>query len=105
MSPCSQVTPGEGRLLACLYAHGDKISGRCEYALYDAAARLQRGIAALSFVANECRDDLKQHCAGVKVGKGRLISCLLKNDAEVTDRCKQAIKDVNLRKDPLIWIT
>ena len=33
---CSQVTPGEGRLLACAYAHQDKLSGRCEFALYDA---------------------------------------------------------------------
>ncbi|NIV22045.1 MAG: hypothetical protein GWN51_00030, partial [Gemmatimonadetes bacterium] len=36
---CSQVSPGEGRLLACFYAHGDKLSGQCEYALYDAAAQ------------------------------------------------------------------
>jgi len=34
---CSQVTLGEGRLLACFYAHEDKISGRCQYALYEGA--------------------------------------------------------------------
>ena len=34
---CKDVTPGDGRILACLYAHGDKLSGQCEYALYDAA--------------------------------------------------------------------
>ena len=39
---CSQVTPGEGRILACLYAHEDKLSAKCEYALYDAAAQLER---------------------------------------------------------------
>ena len=39
---CKTVTPGEGRVLACLYAYGDKLSGKCEYALYDAAARLER---------------------------------------------------------------
>jgi len=99
-SYCSQVTPGQGRVLACLYAHGDKISGRCEYALYDAAARLERAVAALSYVVNECRGDLEQHCAGVKAGKGRLLACLKKNDTQVTDRCKQAIKDVDLRYNP-----
>jgi len=96
-SYCSQVTPGEGRILACLYAHGDKISGQCEYALYDAAALLERAVAALSYVINECRGDFEQHCAEVKAGKGRLLACLKKNDAKVTDRCKQAIKDVDLR--------
>jgi hypothetical protein len=33
---CAGVTPGERRLLACLYAHGDKLSGQSDYALYDA---------------------------------------------------------------------
>jgi len=96
-SYCSQVTPGKGRLLACLYAHGDKISGRCEYALFDAAVQLERAVAALSYAVNECRSDLEQHCAAVKAGQGRLLTCLEKNDAQVTDRCKHAIKDVGLR--------
>ncbi len=26
----SEVTPGEGRIMACLYADTDKITGRCE---------------------------------------------------------------------------
>ena len=30
---CSQVTPGNGRLLHCVAAHEDKISGQCEYCL------------------------------------------------------------------------
>ncbi len=33
---CKNVTPGEQRILACLYAHEDKLSGRCVYALYNA---------------------------------------------------------------------
>jgi hypothetical protein len=55
---CKDVTPGEGRVLACLYAFGDKLSPKCEYALYDAAAQLERAVAALSYVANECDADL-----------------------------------------------
>jgi hypothetical protein len=27
---CKDVTPGEGRILACLYARNDKLSGKCE---------------------------------------------------------------------------
>ncbi len=44
---CKDVTPGEGRVLACLYAFSDKLSGKCEYALYDAAAQLERAVAIL----------------------------------------------------------
>jgi hypothetical protein len=97
-SYCSKVTPGEGRFLACLYAHGDKISGQCEYALYDAAAQLERFIAALSYVVNECEDDLKQYCASVQAGEGRLAECLLvKNKDKISKRCNQAMKDVDLK--------
>jgi len=94
---CSNVTPGEGRVLACLYAYEDKLSGRCEYALYDAAVQLERAVAALSYVVNECSSDLKQYCAGVAAGEGRLLQCLQKNDAQVSQRCKQARKDVGLK--------
>jgi len=95
---CEDVTPGEGRILACLYAHEDKLTGRCEYALYDAAVQLERVVAALTYVTNECRDDLKAYCADVKPGEGRLIDCIEKNNEKVSDRCKQAIKDTALKK-------
>lgn len=95
---CKGVTPGEGRVLACLYAYQDKLSNRCEYALYDAAAQLERVISALTYVANECRDDLKAYCSGVKPGEGRLLDCLNKNTEKVSGRCKQAIKDVGIKK-------
>ena len=94
---CSQVTPGQGRILGCLYAYQDKLSGQCEYALYDAAAQLERAIAALSYVVNECGDDLDKHCSSVPAGEGRLLNCLEKNDTQVSGRCKQALKDVGLK--------
>jgi len=95
---CKDVKPGDGRLLACLYANSDKISARCEYALYDAASQLERALTALTYVANECRDDLKANCANINPGEGRLLTCLEKNDAKVSGRCRQALKDVGLKK-------
>ena len=94
---CSSVTAGEGRMLACLYAHNDKLSGRCEYALYDASVQLERAVAGLSYIMNECSSDLNKYCAGVAAGEGRLHDCLQKNDAKVSNRCKQARKDVGIK--------
>jgi hypothetical protein len=93
---CKEVTPGDGRVLACLYAHQDKLSTRCEYAIFDAAAQLQRAVNALSYVAAECDDDLERFCANVEPGEGRLLNCLEKNEKKVSQRCKQAIQDVGL---------
>jgi hypothetical protein len=95
---CKDVTPGNNRLLACIYAHEDKLSGRCEYALYDAAAQLEHAVASLSYAAAECDDDLEKYCANVDVGGGRLLACLDKNEKKVSGRCKQALKDVGLKK-------
>jgi hypothetical protein len=94
---CSQVTPGQGRILACLYAHEDKLSAKCDYALYDAAAQLERAVAALSYVANECNEDLDKFCESIEPGKERLLDCLDKHDKQVSKRCKQAIKDVGVK--------
>ncbi len=93
---CSKVTPGNQRVLACLYAHEDKLSGRCEYALYDAAAQLQRALGAISYVVNECKTDLDKHCSTIEPGGGRLAACIKRNEAGLTPRCSQAIKDVDL---------
>ena len=95
---CKDVTPGQGRVLACLYAHSDKLSGRCEYALYDAAAQLERAVAALSYAVNECKEDLGKLCSDVPAGQGRLLNCLEKNDSQVSGRCKQALKDTGLKQ-------
>ena len=94
---CGQVTPGQGRILACLFAHGDKLSAKCEFALYDAAVQLERAVAALGYVANECDADLDKFCGSVEAGEGRLLDCLEKHDKQVSERCKQAIKEVGLK--------
>jgi hypothetical protein len=94
---CKDVTPGEGRILACLYAHSDKLTGQCEYALYDAAVQLERFVAALSYIANECDADLEKFCAEIAVGEGRVLKCLDENGDKISARCTQALKDVGAK--------
>jgi len=95
---CKDVTPGQKRVLACLYAYGDKLSGKCEYALYDAAVQLERAIAALSYVVNECTEDLNKFCAEVEAGEGRLLVCLDEHAPDVSARCKDAISEVIVKE-------
>lgn len=91
---CSQVSPGEGRMLACFYAHEDKLSGRCQFALYDAAAQLEHAVSALNYVAGECEEDIMAHCADVQLGEGRVIECLQSQGETVSNSCRQAMNDV-----------
>ncbi len=41
---CNDVTPGEARVLACLYAHEDKLPERCLFALFEASNQLDRSL-------------------------------------------------------------
>jgi hypothetical protein len=94
---CAEVTPDEGRLLACLYAHGDKLTKQCDYALYNAAARLERAIGAITYVASECRAELETHCADVDVGEGRVAQCLKDHAAELSPACGQALTEAGVQ--------
>jgi hypothetical protein len=88
---CSQVTPGNGRLLHCMAAHEDKISGQCSYALYRAANLLEQLATAINYVAQECRADIETHCSDVVIGENRVLSCLADHDAELAESCKTAL--------------
>ena len=94
---CAEVTPDEGRLLACLYAHGDKLSNQCDYALYTAAARLERAISAITYVASECRAEIETQCAGIAAGQGRMAQCLKDHKGELSPGCDLAMTEVGLR--------
>jgi len=52
------VKPGVGRILARLYSYQDKLPEKCEYELYYAAARLEKAVVALRYVAKECEADM-----------------------------------------------
>jgi len=93
---CSQVTPGEGRLLACAYAHEDKLSGGCTWAIYKGVAELEAFVDAVVEVATACEGDLMEFCAEVELGEGQVATCLLEHKAEVTDDCRAAIDDAGL---------
>jgi hypothetical protein len=94
---CKNITPGEGRILACLYAYEDKLSPGCWYHLYNASAELQQAVAAFIYAARECRDDVAAYCALTPPGKGRLLNCLDKQKG-LSGRCSQALRDVGLKQ-------
>jgi hypothetical protein len=91
---CSQVTPGQNRLLACIYAHGDKLSGQCEKALFEAAAALERAINTMAYLADQCRTDIESKCANIQPGEGRIAQCLAGHKDSLSQPCTQAITEV-----------
>jgi len=90
---CSKVTPGRGRIVACLYAHGDKLSDQCSISIEVGVVQLRMLLSAVSHVVEQCQKDLDNNCADVEIGGGRMYQCLLKNRAKLEQKCQVAFSD------------
>jgi Cysteine rich repeat len=77
-SLCAGITPGEGRIHACLQSHISELSVGC-------SARLSRA----AWVAKECHADIQQFCPHAVYGS--IASCMKPHLGEVSDPCKGAL--------------
>ncbi len=93
---CGRITPGSGRIVACLYAHEDGLSRRCDYLLLDAAAELQNTMAALQRVADVCKPDIDLLCGKVESGEGRVARCLKAKQQALSAPCHDAFEKIGI---------
>lgn len=94
---CSQVTPGEGRLLACAYAHEDKLSDSCDQAISEAADQLDWFLHEVKAAIETCAVDIEKHCSEVAAGEGRIYRCLKKKKDELDPDCGGVVDEVTAR--------
>ncbi len=98
VSYCSTVTPGRGRIAACLFAHNDKLSEQCEGMLEIGMNQLSIILSTVNYVVEQCYRDIDKHCEGVVIGGGRLHKCLSNNRDKLEKNCHavftQAEKDL-----------
>ena len=91
---CTNVTPGEGRMIYCMQAFEDKISPRCAFDLGEIVLDLQASTDALKTAVNACRVEIGGVCGKVQPGSGRIAACLVANKATVSKDCSDAIQKV-----------
>ncbi|MEM6550433.1 MAG: cysteine rich repeat-containing protein [Pseudomonadota bacterium] len=84
---CAEVTPGHGRISACLYAHEEKLSEACDAATVEMADTLDLFFARIREVGIACGEDIHTHCEGIAIGGGRIMSCLRENVSVVSASC------------------
>ena len=88
---CAFVTPGDGRIASCLYAHSDRISDTCHQATAATDSILEMLFDRVNETYNLCSVDIQAHCSGTARGGGRIIGCLIQNKAKVNAECVQSI--------------
>ncbi len=94
---CGQVTPGNGHIVACLYAHEDTLSDNCDAATEDHANLLDWFFESVRYVMDQCADDIQKHCGDVAFGGGRIFSCLVEKTSSLTDGCKALVPEMSKR--------
>jgi hypothetical protein len=88
---CSDVTPGEGRMIYCMQAHEDKISPKCAYDLEEAAADVQLSTDNLKEAVTACRAEIGGVCGKTQPGQGRIAACLFANRSTASKACGEIL--------------
>jgi hypothetical protein len=92
---CQNVTPGEDREVACLYAYSDKISTPCLTALYVTQGEFKNAVDNLDAFIADCRPDILKLCSKVAIGEGRILACLEENKDKVAVKCRENLKNAH----------
>jgi hypothetical protein len=79
-SLCGGITPGGGRIRACIMSQMGSLSTAC-------SAKLSRA----AYVAKACEADVSRFCGRVKSGHNRIASCMKPHLHEVGGSCKRAL--------------
>ncbi|MEM6488980.1 MAG: cysteine rich repeat-containing protein [Pseudomonadota bacterium] len=87
---CDGVTPGHGRILACLYAREDQLGDACDEAVGDVADVLDAFFERLNVAHDACAPEIRAHCADVSAGGGQIYQCLTARD-DLSGECGDAI--------------
>ena len=95
---CSQVTPGEGRLVLCMMAHEDKVSDKCDHALYSATRNIERAIDRIEQTAEACWPDIEKQCSETAPGGGRVAQCLVAKKASLSKEGSTTIDKFSVKK-------
>ncbi len=96
---CPAVTPGNGRISACLYAHEDQVSPSCDAAIAETADLIDVLFEQLRYAKQQCGADVAKLCGEVEIGQGRLFGCLYEQKPALSAECLEVIENVQLPRD------
>jgi hypothetical protein len=77
---CKDVQPGQGRIVQCIKQYEAEFSPACKKQIDVDKEK------AKEFV-NSCKPDAEKFCKDIKPGQGRLISCLMQHQSELSANC------------------
>ena len=96
---CKGVELGNGRLRACLDAHQNVVSPRCQQTRVMVYASIARRVAAQRDIGRICDADIERMC-GTSHADAHLVECLLSvSPAAMSPACNQTFTDTGWRTE------
>jgi len=87
---CSDITPGEGRVAACLDSREDQLSEKCRTSWSSTKASISRELDKTEVAFRKsCGSDVKKFCSNVPSGRGRVLSCLEGHKDGLSESCQK----------------
>jgi Golgi apparatus protein 1 len=81
---CGDITPGGGRIAACMHAHADALSRRCRFSLFRTARNIR---SAVENIADECWSNIQAQCGSEQnVGE-----CARQKSASLSPTCQTVV--------------
>ncbi len=97
---CSEVTPGNGRVAACLKAHDDKLSPGCSTEWQNARERAHANAKQeIKSFAQACSADAEKFCKD-SAGFEEISGCLSKHQTELSKGCSNFRLGLKERTNP-----
>lgn len=92
---CKGVEPGEGRIMKCLMDQDDKLSAECKAQREKVKSKAKGKMKGFK---EACKADSEKHCAGMKLGDGKLGPCMKKNFDKLSEECRDALREMRPKK-------
>jgi hypothetical protein len=100
---CSDVTPGEGRIVECLSSKSDKVSSQCMKGVNALSAEVKSRFEKIAGRFNDaCSQDVARWCGRVPAGQGRLLSCLSGRRDDLSQKCDKYLRDASTEIDKML---
>jgi hypothetical protein len=82
---CAGITKPKSKITQCLLEHNDHLSESCKSSLKAFTESVR------SEMKSYCMEDVAKFCRWVIPGGGRIIKCLFKNEASLSQACNKAL--------------
>ena len=93
---CPGLQSNSRKSFMCLMAYEDHLSSSCALGIVEAAMRLEAGMMAIGHSIKSCEADADKFCLDVEPGNGRIVQCLVKNEANLAEQCVTALKETGM---------